>query len=80
MDRITELTNTLQAKNPNIQFYWNKKRNAIGYWSRGLNRVQVLMSEVLGGNWAPMPDLLINGESCFKPEDWEPVRYEWTLA
>ncbi len=76
MPRIVEVTNLLQKDSPSIQFYWNGSRSAIGYWNHTLGRVQVLVSELINGAWAPMPELLINGEPCFKPEDWTPCRYE----
>ena len=76
MTRIIEITNLLQRDNPSIQLYWNQDKNAIGYWNHTLGRVQVLVSELLNGAWAPMPELLIDGVPCFNPDSWEPARYE----
>jgi len=76
MSRIVEITNLIQRDNPSIQLYWNKDQNAIGYWSHKLGRVRVLVSELLNGSWAAMPELLINGEPCFAQDAWEPCRYE----
>lgn len=71
----SEIAKIIYQSNPgsNLQLYANKAQNAVGVWSHALGRVQVLASEMLDGRWAPMPELLINGEPCFKPEDWEPI-------
>jgi hypothetical protein len=76
MTRIVEITNLIQRDNPSIQLFWTKDQNAIGYWNHTLGRVQVLVAELLGGSWASMPELLVNGEPCINPDSWEPCRYE----
>ena len=76
MSRYLEIANIIQKQNPDLQLFVNTGRNAIGYWSDGLNRVQVLVSEVLGGGWAAMPEILVNGVPCFAPEDWAPISYQ----
>ena len=76
MSRYKEIAKIIQENNPNIQLYTTKDLTAIGYWSHNLNRVQVLVSELLNGSWAAMPDILINGEPCFKADDWRPVTFE----
>jgi hypothetical protein len=76
MSRASDIVKLLQKDNPSIQFYWTKKRHAIGYWSHNLNRVQVLVAEILGGGWARMPEILVNGKPCLAADDWEPIRFE----
>ena len=76
MPTIREVANTIQTHNPSIQLYWNTKRNAIGYWSHHLGRVQVLAGELLDGRWAPIPELLVDEKPLFPAEEWEPIPAE----
>ena len=77
MQTIREIAKIIQSNNPTIQLYWIESKGVIGYWNHSLNRVQLLVSRLLDGRWAPMPELLINGEPPFSADEWEPIRYEW---
>lgn len=73
MSRYVEILATLQKSNPSIQFYRTPGKDAIGYWNHTLGRCQVLVAELIDGNWARMPDLEINGEPAIRYSDWEPA-------
>ena len=77
MQTIREIAKIIQSNNPTIQLYWIEPKGVIGYWNHSLNRVQLLVSSLLDGRWAPMPELLINGEPPFSADEWEPISYEW---
>lgn len=77
MQTIREIAEIIQSNNPTIQLYMIDSKGVIGYWNQSLGRVQLLVSRLLDGRWAPMPELLINGEPPFSADEWEPISYEW---
>ena len=76
MQTINEVAQKIQSSNPNIQLYWNIHRNAIGYWSKELGRVQVLVGKLLDGHWGTLPEILIDGEPMIPAKDWELIPCE----
>jgi hypothetical protein len=68
-----KLIKWLKDHNAGIRVAINKKRNAIGYWSKTLDRWQILYGMLLTNEWVNMPELLIGGKPLIAQEDWEEV-------
>lgn len=65
-----DIIKTLQTNNPNKRFATNAKGNAIAYWSEELGRWQILLGQLIGGQWDRMPELLVNNKPLVPQEDW----------
>lgn len=71
MMSMSGVVDQLRKDNPGLRFAVNKNRNAVGYFSEGLGRWQVLLGLRLDGCWGRLPDILVDGKPLVS--DWEEV-------
>lgn len=65
-----DIIKTLQKNNPTKKFATNPKANAIAYYNETLERWQILLGQLIGGEWDRMPELMVNNKPLIPQEDW----------